>query len=137
MSNHCPYKWHQYLTVLKDKTSLTLVDHSLADQSKDEVVNRWEKSMGPTALWQLMPVTGPWWPLKISLIPFLLYRQKISMGSGKYNGLWNSHGRTSECTHLPCLEAEYTGPSSLPTTQLFTSSAGKAIPVTATTLDLL
>lgn len=51
---------------------LTFVLQSLTVQSKDEVTNRWEKSTGPTALWQLMPVTGPWWPSNISQIPALL-----------------------------------------------------------------
>lgn len=39
--------------------SLTLVLQSLTVQSKEEEMKRWEKSMGPPALWQLSPVTGP------------------------------------------------------------------------------
>lgn len=54
------------------RTALTLVLHSLTVQSKEEVTNRWEKSRGPAAVWQLIPVMGPWWPSNISLMPALL-----------------------------------------------------------------
>lgn len=50
----------------------TLVLHNLTVQSKEEVTNRWEKSRGPGAVWQLIPVMGPWWPSNISLMPALL-----------------------------------------------------------------
>lgn len=50
----------------------TLVDHSFTVQSNEEVMKRWEKSIGPRALWQLMPVTGPWCPSNISPMPALL-----------------------------------------------------------------
>lgn len=55
-------------------SALTLVLHSLTVQSKEEVTNRWEKSRGPAAVWQLIPVMGPWWPSNISLMPALLWR---------------------------------------------------------------
>lgn len=53
---------------------LTFVVHSLTVQSNDDVTNRCEKSIGPTAMWQLIPVTGPWWPSKTSPIPALLHK---------------------------------------------------------------
>lgn len=56
---------------------LTFVVHSLTVQSNDDVTNRWEKSMGPTAMWQLIPVTGPWWPSKTSPMPALLQREHV------------------------------------------------------------
>ena len=49
-----------------------MVLHSLTVQSKDEVTKRWEKSRGPAAVWQWIPVMGPWWPSSISLMPALL-----------------------------------------------------------------
>lgn len=55
---------------------LTFVVHSLTVQSNDDVTNRCEKSIGPTAMWQLIPVTGPWWPSKTSPIPALLHEDQ-------------------------------------------------------------
>ena len=55
-----------------DQGALTFVVHSLTVQSNDDVTNRCEKSIGPTAMWQLIPVTGPWWPSKTSPMPALL-----------------------------------------------------------------
>lgn len=52
----------------------TLVVQSFTVQSKEEVTNRCEKSTGPTAAWQWIPVMGPWWPSNISLIPALLFK---------------------------------------------------------------
>lgn len=54
---------------------LTFVVHSLTVQSNDDVTNRCEKSTGPTAMWQLIPVTGPWCPSKTSPIPALLHEK--------------------------------------------------------------
>lgn len=36
--------------------------------------------MGPTAMWQLIPVTGPWWPSKTSPMPALLHEERIGAG---------------------------------------------------------
>lgn len=55
---------------------LTFVVHSFTVQSNDDVTNRWEKSIEPTAMWQLIPVTGPWWPSKISPMPALLQEEE-------------------------------------------------------------
>ena len=44
---------------------------------------------------------------------------------------------TMTSTHLPCLHAVYTDPSSLPTTKLLTSLLGNVMDVTATALDCL
>lgn len=49
--------------------SVTLLLQSLTVQSKEEVRKRWEKSTSPVAVWQWMPVIGPWCPSNISLIP--------------------------------------------------------------------
>ncbi len=61
----------------------TLVLHSLTVQSKEEVTNRWEKSSGPGAVWQWIPVMGPWWPSNISLMPALLWSTWMKCGVSK------------------------------------------------------
>lgn len=58
----------------------TFVLHSLTVQSKEDVMKRCEKSTVPTALWQLMPVTGPWWPSNIPQIPALLRKMTCVVG---------------------------------------------------------
>lgn len=42
---------------------------SFTVQSTDDVRNKWEKSIGPTELWQSIPRIGPWWPSYVSTIP--------------------------------------------------------------------
>jgi hypothetical protein len=78
-------------------------------QSMDDVRNMCEKSMPPWTAFTLIPVTGPWWPSYVSVMPAL----------------------------APCLHAEYAAPSSLPTTKLFTSECGKSRQVTATGFDCI
>lgn len=65
--------------------------------------------MPPWTAFTLIPVTGPWWPSYVSVMPAL----------------------------APCLHAEYAAPSSLPTTKLFTSECGKSRQVTATGFDCI
>lgn len=68
----------------------TLLVQSLTVQSNEEVMKRWEKSMGPTALWQLMPVTGPWCPSNISPMPALLKWTKKARYFLKTNNIYRN-----------------------------------------------
>lgn len=67
---------------------LTFVVHNLTVQSNDDVTKRWEKSIGPTAMWQLIPVTGPWWPSKISPMPALLQEEETFAFREWFNIWW-------------------------------------------------
>lgn len=76
-----------FLAHTHSHTQVTFVLQSLIVQSKEDVMKRWEKSTVPTALWQLMPVTGPWWPSNIPKIPALLRRGTRVMSGGCDSGV--------------------------------------------------